>query len=271
MKKILIACSIATVFISAQATAQQKEGRVVYERTIQMQIRFSSSDDGVERNLPRTRTDKMEVLFGNNLSLRKTIQDDTPDEGAFESGNGMQFRMITAGADDITFVNLGEGTSVEQRELGTKKYIVTDSVRKLNWKLTGETKTILGYPCQQATAQRISSRMSMTIDNGETKRQEIPDTMNITAWFAPSIPVAAGPEYQAQLPGLIMAIDINNGRTVYKAIELSPKVDVANIKEPKGNKKITQAEFTKERDKMFEEMQKNNNGPGRRTIIRAGE
>lgn len=266
MKKILIACCIASVFTVSTANAQQKEGRVVYERTFQLQIRFTGMDEGVERSLPRTRTDKIEVLFGNNHSLRKPIIDDTPDETSFDAGNGMQIRTFTAGADDITFINLGEGTMVEQRELGTKKYLVTDSIRKLNWKLTGEAKTILGYPCQQAIAQRISSRMMMTMDNGQMKREEVPDTTNITAWFAPSIPVSAGPEYQGQLPGLILAVDINNGRTVIKALEVSPKVDVASIKEPKGGKKITQAEFTKERDKMFEEMQKNSGGGNRRTI-----
>jgi GLPGLI family protein len=271
MKKLIVACFIATVLITSLAQGQQKEGRVVYERTSQIQIRFNvaGGEEGVvERAMPKTRTDKMEILFGNNQSLRKPIVDDTPDESSFE-GNGMVIRTFNAGADDILYINFNDGHLVEQCELATKKYLVTDTVRKLNWKLTGETKSILGFACQQATTQRISSRMMMNIDNGQMKREEVPDTINITAWFAPAIPVSAGPEYQGQLPGLILALDINNGRTVIKALEVSPKVDVASIKEPKGGKKITQEEFAKERDKMMEEMQRNNGG-GRRTTIRVG-
>ncbi len=97
--------------------------------------------------------------------------------------------------------------------------------------------------------------------NGEVKREEVPDTSNITAWFTLAIPVAVSPEFQGQLPGLILAIDINNGRTVYKAIEVSPKVDLAILKEPKDGKKITPKEFADERTKLMKDMQRN--GPGR--------
>lgn len=265
MRKLLV---IACAALTTGATAQQREGRVVYERTSQMQFRIASAGGGApEQDLSRTRVDKFEVLFANNQSLRRQLEDETPDETQF-GGNGMQIRMMVAGQDDITYHNFGESRLVEQREFAAKKWLVVDSISKLSWKLTGQTKTILNQNCQQATTQRISTRLSMNIDNGVMKREEVPDTMNITAWFAPAIPVPAGPEYQGQLPGLIMAIDINNGRTVYQAVELSPKVEVGNIKEPKSGKKVTTEEFRKERDKAMEEMQRNNGG-GNRRIIRA--
>jgi GLPGLI family protein len=83
-------------------------------------------------------------------------------------------------------------------------------------------------------------------------------------WFTPAIPVPAGPDFQGQLPGLILEIDIN-GMPNYKAIEVSPTVNLASIKEPKGGKKVTEEEFEKERDKVIQEMQRNR--PGRRMGI----
>ena len=259
MKRIVFACCTAAVFLFQPAQAQQKAGRVVYERTVQINFSFTGMDEGMQRMIPRSRTDKLEVLFGDNQSLRKSVFEVQPEENNFE-GNGVQIRMVAAGADDITYTNFSDNRVVEQRELATKKYIVTGDVQKLNWKLTGETKTVLNIPCQQAISQRISTRTSMVMEDGKMKREEVPDTLNITAWFAPSIPVSAGPEYQGQLPGLILAIDINNGRTVYKAIELSPAVEMKDIKEPKNGKKMTQEEFTREREKVLEEMQQNNRG-----------
>ena len=101
----------------------------------------------------------------------------------------------------------------------------------------------------------------MTMDNGEAKREKVTDTLNITAWFATDMPGSFGPDtYQGQLPGTILEIDVNNGRNSFKAIEISPKVDVAKVKEPSKGKKTTQEEFAKEREKLFEEMQRN--GPG---------
>ena len=264
MKKLWIGC-LAIVF-TGLAQAQQTEGRVVYERTSEMQGMLAGMPEEMQRMVPRTRTDKMEVLFSKNQSLRRQLPPEESDEQAFNSasnggGGGMQIRTMVAGADDVTFTDLEKGVSVDQREFATKKYLIADSVRKLSWKLTGETKTILGYTCQQAIAQRIGVRPQVSMVNGEIKREQVADTANITAWFAPAIPVAAGPDVQGQLPGLILAMDVNNGRTVFKALEISPKVDVAAIKEPQRGKKVTAEEFAKERDKMMQEMRQNGRGP----------
>lgn len=263
MKRIWIGC--LTLLAAGVAQAQQKEGKIIYERTVEMQIRLEGMPEEMQRQVPRTRTEKIEVLFANNQSIRRVLPPEETDEQAFNNtvgeGRSFQFRMITP-ADDITFTDLAKGAVTEQRDLGTKKYLITDSIRKLNWKLTGETRTILGYTCQQAIAQRTGTRMQTSMMNGQVKREEVADTSNITAWFTLAVPVPAGPEMQGQLPGLILAIDINNGRTVYKAVELTPKADLAAIKEPKTGKKISQKEFNDERMKMFQEMQRNNGGRG---------
>ena len=141
-------------------------------------------------------------------------------------------------------------------------------LRKLNWKLTGETQTILGHACQKATAQNIARRMQMTMDNGKMERKEVTDTSMVIAWFTADIPVPTGPEVQGQLPGLILALDMNNGRMVYKAVEISPKADLASIKEPTKGKKVSPGEFIAERNKMMDEMQKNNQGGNGRNVIR---
>ncbi|MBP6215328.1 MAG: hypothetical protein KA399_03935, partial [Chitinophagaceae bacterium] len=62
-----------------------------------------------------------------------------------------------------------------------------------------------------------------------------------------------------------LELDVRDGDQVYKAAIISEKADLAVIKEPTGKKKYTQAEFKKERDKMMEEMNRNNQG-GQRII-----
>jgi GLPGLI family protein len=97
----------------------------------------------------------------------------------------------------------------------------------------------------------------MTMENGEMKREVISDTVNVIAWYTTDVPVPAGPAYTGQLPGLILELDVNNGQSITRAIEFSPKVAANKIKEPKDGKKLTAAEFTKEREKLLEEMRKN--------------
>jgi GLPGLI family protein len=236
------------------AQAQQQQGRVVYELTRQLKIDIAGPD-GMEQHVPRSFVVKVEVLFGNNQMLRRRLEDDNIDGFNQEEG-GMHFRAMGADDNDITWCNFTEGRMVEQREFATKQFLVTDSVHRQDWKLTGETKTILGYACQQALTTRVGKRKMMNMENGNTIVKEIADTSQVIAWFTPAIPVPAGPDFQGQLPGLILEIDIN-GTPTYKAVEVSPKVDIAAIKEPKGGKKVTVEDLEKKREKLMQEMQRN--------------
>ncbi|HYH14401.1 MAG TPA: hypothetical protein VD794_04230, partial [Flavisolibacter sp.] len=95
MKTIFLSlCLMAGLF----AGAQMKEGKVVYERTIQMQRRNINPD--VANMLPRERKDHFELLFANNQSLWRTLQ--TAEEGnntfsgTSASGQQMSFTMVRA-------------------------------------------------------------------------------------------------------------------------------------------------------------------------------
>jgi len=264
MKKIIF--TAAALVFTMLMQAQQKEGKIIYERTAQMQMQIADGNDEMERMVPKTRTDKFELNFGSNQSLWKQAEKEGDDNDNFNNG-GMQVHMVIAGSDDVLYNNFDTHKKVELHVVFDKKFIVDDSIRPLKWKVSEETKTILNHLCRKATAINYSKRTTMNIDNGKMERKEIDDTSTITAWFTTDIPVSAGPaEYQGQLPGLILAMDINNGRQVFKAINISEKADLAAIKEPQGKKHYTPDEFKKERDKMMEEMQKNMQGGGNRMI-----
>jgi GLPGLI family protein len=262
MKKILMAGLALFSFCLLQA----QEGKVIYERTSQMQIRVNDGPEGMEHQLPRTRTDKFELIFGNKKSLWKAAEQDNDNDNITSGEGGMQIRMIVAGNDDVLHTDFETSKRVEKREMFDKTFIIDDSIRKFKWKMTGESKIILNRNCMKAIATDIRTRSIMNMDNGKMERKEIQDTVNIIAWFTSDIPTPAGPaEYQGQLPGLILEMDISNGRQTFKAIDISAKADLALIKEPTGKKRYTPDEFRKERDKMLDEMQRNNQG-GQRVI-----
>ena len=244
--------------------AQDKEGRVTYERVSQVQIRVNDDNDAIAHQMPRTRTDRFELMFSDGKTLWKAGEADDDQDNMSSSDGGMQIRMVVAGNDDVLFTDLVSGKRVEKREMFDKTFIIDDSVRSMKWKMTGETKQLLNRNCMKATTTDIRTRSVMNMENGQMERKEIQDTVNIVAWFTTEIPVATGPaEYQGQLPGLILEMDINNGRQVFKALEISLKVDKSDIKAPEGKKRYTPAEFRVERDKMLDEMQKNNRGGNR--------
>lgn len=267
MKRILLAGFALSAVVLAQA--QQKQGRVLYERVSQLQIRIQDDHGGgaLENMLPKSRTDHFELIFGNNQSIWRQAEEDNNDDGNFSSG-GMQIRMIGAGMDDVIFNNFDNGQKTELREMFERKFIIDDSTRPLKWKMTGETKMILNHSCMKATATQTSKRMTMNMDNGKMERKEVEDTSQLVAWFTSDIPVPAGPaEFQGQLPGLVLELDVANGRTVFRATEVTEKADLTLIKAPTGKKHYTRDEYRAEVTKMMDEMQKNNGGPGMRMRI----
>lgn len=264
MKRTLIAALLVLLF--GQSEAQQKQGTVTYERVSQMRARFNIN--GVENEMPQTRKDNFVLTFGNNSSLWKGAEQENEDDHTASGGEGVQIRMVVAGSNDVLYNNFETGKRVEKRELFDRTFIVDDSIRSLKWKMSGETKTILNFTCMKATATSIVKRTMMTMDDGKMERKEIEDTSDIVAWFTTSIPLSAGPaEYQGQLPGLILEMDIKKGTQTYKATSVAEKADLAIIKEPTGKKRYTPEEFKKEREKMMKEMQQNNHGGNRQIRI----
>jgi GLPGLI family protein len=268
MKKQLMT-GLAFVLTILSLNAQQKQGTVIYDRTVKLQISFSGMPAGMEQQMPTSRTDKYELVFGNNQSIWKQAEQEDHDDGMNMGGDGMQIRMVVAGSNDVLYNNFDNNRRVEKREMFDKTFIIEDSISKLKWKMTAESKTILNHNCMKAEAVRISKRMTMNMDNGKMERKEIDDTAKIVAWFAMDVPVSTGPsEFQGQLPGLILELDVRNGDQVYVAKSLTETADLTVIKEPTGKKKYTQEEFKKERDKMMKDMQQNMQNSGRGVQIR---
>ena len=254
MKVVLMIMVLSIVL--TPSLAQMKQGKIVYERKSQMQIQVN--DPAFQNMMPKERIDKFELLFADNKTLWRATEEQ-PEEMSYDNG-GAQIRIITPGSNDVLYSDLNASRKVELREVMTKQFTIEDSIRRFNWKIGSETKEIIGYTCRKAITTRTNQSQRVTMDNGEMKREMVTDTLNIVAWFTDAIALPAGPEnYQGQLPGTILEVDVNNGRNKFTAMEISPKVDVKEIKEPKG-KKITQEEFAKERDKIFKEMQQNGGG-----------
>ncbi|MGZ8544603.1 MAG: GLPGLI family protein [Flavisolibacter sp.] len=254
MKKYVLA---SLLFFSLAADAQVKEGRIIYERTSQLPIRAFNMDPAIAAQMPKSRVDQFELLFSQSKSLWQFLPSSENDgDGQTIQGGGMVIRFAGV-SNDITYHDFEAASRTDQREIFERTFLITDSIRRQDWKLSDETKTILDYTARKATTTRINTSSRMTMENGEMKTTIIDDTVTVVAWYTTDVPVPAGPDYQGQLPGLILELDIDNGRSVYKVLEFSAKVNTSKIKPPKEGKKMTAEQFAKERQKLAEEMRKN--------------
>lgn len=254
---ILSACSLALAFT---ADAQLKEGTIVYEKKVNLHRRLK--DDQMKAMIPEFRSNKQQLVFSDSISVYKAVpEDEAPDPfaggggpggpgggpggpGGGPGGGGMRFGPM--GQNNVLYVNFTNQKIVEQTELGEKNYLIIDTLKVLPWKLTDETKTVLKYNCKKATLA--------------TQRGQ-----NLVAWYTEEITTPGGPEMFNGLPGAVLALDMNEGETIYTALEVSKKADKKELKEPAKGTQTTRAEYNQKMQDMFK------NRPGGPRIILSGQ
>lgn len=266
---------IAALLLTNAATAQVKEGKVVYERKMNMHKDLPPEAEQFKAMMPEFQTSKMELLYNGTQSLFHPLpadeEDQMPQAGDGGGGRRMMFRM--GGADAETFRDYDKELIVESRELGPKKYIIDDTLKGLKWKLEEDTMTIAGYLCHKATTTQEAPvrrmRMQRGADTANTAAAPKPQQQPVVAWYTEQLETQAGPDNFFGLPGLILKIDVNNGTLVYTPLSVEA-LGKATVKEPTSGKKITRSEYRKMMEEQFRNM-RGPGGPGGGREIRIGQ
>jgi GLPGLI family protein len=245
MKKILI---LAGLFMTNMATAQQTEGVILYQTTVQFNIKMGSLPADMADKMPKSRSMESELLLKGAESLYRPIIKPDPTEGEPTPTSGIVIKMSQSNTE--IYRNTEQSKKIESQDFAGKQFLIEDSIRTVAWKILPDSKQIAGYSCQKAT-----------LLNEATKGI-------ITAWFTLDILISEGPNGLGGLPGLILETETNEGRniTVAKKIEFRA-IKEGDIKAPTKGKKTTPAEFKKIRDEYRKEMEKNG---GANIIIRQG-
>jgi len=265
MKKIQLVLGLLIAFttLTISVTAQMKEGKISYERKINMHRNLP--DPQMKSIIPEFRTDKFELIFNESVSLfRSVVDDEAPDPFANAGGGGgggmrMNFRMPSAN----TYTDLAKQMQYEGREFFEKEFLIVDSLKQYKWKLSEETKTIAKQLCKKATTMITLPQMRMRIGRGGENNTDttsnaprIPKETELVVWYAEHIPVSFGPDNYSGLPGVIMEIDQDNGATVTTAVEVSAKYPKKELVAPSKGEKMNRAQFQENMQKLMQDMQR---------------
>lgn len=262
MKKIQLLLALL-VGLSITAMAQMKEGKISYERKVNMHR--SLPDPQMKSMIPEFRTDKFELLFNESASLyRSVVDDEAPDPFANAGGGGggmrMNFRMPTT----TTYTDIAKQTQYEERAFFEKEFLIVDSLKQYKWKLSEETKTIAKQLCKKATTMITApQQMRVRINRGGENNTDSasnapkpPKETELVVWYAENIPVSIGPDNYSGLPGVIMEMDVDNGAQVTTAVEVSTKYPKKELIQPTKGDKMTRAQFQEQMQKLMQEMQR---------------
>lgn len=236
MKKNTIVWLLALCSVCDAWSQSNTEGKIIFEHKVNMHRQIT--DEAMKAMVPEYRTTQMQLNYRAGESLYMAVPKEEDDsEINSTDNNGNQMRMVVRMPQNEVYRNYDTQEKIELRELAGQKFLVSDTLKRANWKITGETKKILGYDCMQAT-----------MTNPVTKQVTV-------AWFTEAIPVPHGPMIFGGLPGMILEVNINDGQMLHVAQKIDFKaLSKDEFRKPSGGKKVTEAQFTKERDAWMKEM-----------------
>lgn len=257
MKKII---SVFILLISIVSFAQQEKLEVSYTSRIILPDDFKfQPPGGGSRQMPKDIQEQMVkslqepqdftlTILGEE-SLYKLVEkiSNSQEQGMRGLRGG---RMMLMNGDNI-YKNTSTQQLLKEQNMMMKSYTIQDTLQNYEWKLTRETKTILGNETKKATA--------------------IIDSIQTTAWYIPTLKYKTGPENYWGLPGLIAEVEteINrgpiSGKRIISLTNISTATNTKSIEKPKDKNAISQKEYNKlmnDQRKRFEEMR--NSGVNKR-------
>ena len=217
---------LLAILIPLGVFGQQTEGTIIFKETVIMDFEGREMPDHVKemlKDMPKEQSVKKLMTFTADHSFFGNYDDPDAEPIDPEKLRG-PMRWMMMRAEEETYVNHAENRMAQQKEFFGRTFLVKDTLEKVDWKVTGETKTILDQMVMKAT--------------------RIQDSTEIVAWFCPTIPVSGGPEGLGQLPGMILEASVRDGQLLMVAEKIEfREVAEDEIVEPTKGKEVTREEY----------------------------
>jgi GLPGLI family protein len=216
-----------------QTTIFLSEGKIEFEKKINLYAQLENDDSWSElqkKTMPQFKTSYFDLLFTSERTLYKPGREN-PDNN----------KLWQQPAEDNTVYNeLDNAKTISQKKVYEQLFLVQDSLRKIKWKITDESRTIAGFNCRRANAV-------------------IMDSIYVVAFYTDEIIPSGGPESFTGLPGMILGVALPHQHLTWFATKVQAvKVSEADLQIPQKGKKTTNAalkqtlvESLKDMDKKY--------------------
>lgn len=198
------------LMMSQTAFSQISYGKITYERKTNLYKKFKGNGDVKEwlKEEDKNKMDVFELYFNDSLSVFKPQESDLVE------------RMSWSTTKNVVYQNYISHARLTEKKIWGEAFLIADTVRSFNWKITDSKRSICGYQCRKAIWQAN-------------------DSTRIYAWFCSEINSSIGPESFVGLPGAILGLATEDGGVIYfaKTIDIV-KPDVANLLPKKTKQKI---------------------------------
>ncbi len=170
-------------------------GTIIYEKRVQQHkqlLELGEQNEWIQlqiKQISKVLVDTYELQFTQQQSLYKLSKENTENK----YGWGRK-------PSETDWVQMQFETEQfkAQKEVFEQIYLMEDSIRKLQWRLSDETRTIAGFECKKAVTK-------------------ICDSVYVVAFFTDQIMPSGGPESFGGLPGMILGLAVPRLHTTWFA------------------------------------------------------
>lgn len=198
MKNWFISLFVLTTF-SAQAQVKFiTAGKIEFEKRFNQFAMFDKEDlesnwiKDMMKTFPKVLSDVYVLDFNEEKSVYKLAKENTDNKYLWGR---------KPSADDIITKDIKNSRIKIQRDVYEETFLIEDSLRNCEWKITSETRKIAGFECKKAVTK-------------------ICDSVYVVAFYTDEITASSGPESFGNLPGMILGLAVPRLNTTWFATKV---------------------------------------------------
>ncbi|MFB6453905.1 GLPGLI family protein [Chitinophaga sp. Hz27] len=221
---VIICCLFGAGKLNAQVDIFLHKGKIQYERKMNMHAYidelFKDEENSTWKDMSKQRYPQKFVNTYFNCYFTDTASVYIPEE----NNNPKGFEQ-PPGTENIVYNIFASNRTVTKKALFETNYLIQDSIRKIDWKITDETRNIAGFECRRANAV-------------------IMDSVYVVAFYTEQIIAPGGPESFAGLPGMILGVALPHDHVSWFATKvLVEDPQPAVMQPPKKGKVVTRTQL----------------------------
>src|SRR5580693_1398807 len=217
-----LVAALAARAVMAQNTVFLSQGKIEFERKVNQYAQMESTMDPGDESWAefskklmgnKFKTDYFDLLFTRNKTLYRPGRE-SPDKPN-------QYFFQPPAQQNVIYADLDQEKCVSQKTVFEQVFLVEDTLRRIRWKLTDETRVIAGFNCRRANAI-------------------IMDSIYVVAFYTDEILTTGGPESFSGLPGMILGVALPHEHVSWFAtkVEAVP-VPETQVAAPAKGKRVT--------------------------------
>src|SRR5665213_840111 len=242
---LLCACST----IQAQNAHFTTSGTIEFEKSVNtfaiikrlygnnMEGFLQQAFDQYKKTQPQFKVLKSTLTFDNNKTLFTPIVPETVQSSFFN--------LPIAEQNNTVYSDFATNTSTVQKTVFEQTFLVKDTMRKIKWKITDETRQLARYTCRRANGLMM-------------------DSIYVVAFYTDQIPVSGGPESFSGLPGMILEVALPHENIIWRATKVTDRaVEYGAVAPPRKGKPVNNKQLFETLQSVF----KNRGNPEQINLI----